>query len=124
MSSFIHDAINNTLFDALLGDNTDIMVCNNNTECVSVKIDFNLSRAERKRRKKKKKVRSRTSLEKIKKEDDILKNKDICCICLQNFKEKEKVRKLPCKHNFHKKCIDKWFSKADDLSCPICRSKL
>ena len=119
MSSFIHDAINNTLFDALLGDNIDVMVCNNDTECVSVKIDFNLSRTEKKRRKKKKKVRSKTSLEKIKKEDNILINKDLCCICLQNFKIKEKLRKLPCKHNFHKKCIDKWL--VESKTCPNCR---
>jgi hypothetical protein len=124
MSGFIHDAINNTIFDVLSGENTDVIICNNSIDCISVKIDFNLSRTEKKKRKKKKKIRSKTSLEKVKKEDNILKDEDMCCICIQKFKIKEKVRKLPCKHNFHKKCIDKWYNKKDDLSCPICRTKL
>lgn len=48
-------------------------------------------------------------------------NKDTesCCICLNDYKDGDKYRILPCKHNFHKKCIDKWF--AQNVKCPVCR---
>lgn len=42
-----------------------------------------------------------------------------CCICLEDYKRRDKLRVLPCKHEFHKKCIDTWFS--DHVKCPICR---
>lgn len=55
--------------------------------------------------------------------DDLLKNNDTCSICCNNFAIKEYKRQLPkCKHQFHKKCIDKWFSKnVESMNCPICR---
>ncbi|KAJ7014386.1 E3 ubiquitin-protein ligase [Populus alba x Populus x berolinensis] len=31
-----------------------------------------------------------------------------CCICLAKYKDKEEVRKLPCSHMFHLKCVDQW----------------
>jgi len=42
-----------------------------------------------------------------------------CSICLEIIKNGSKYRKLYCNHYFHKKCIDKWFSKGG--SCPYCR---
>lgn len=42
-----------------------------------------------------------------------------CCICLKEYKTNTKLRVLPCKHEFHKKCIDKWFSA--HVKCPVCR---
>ncbi|KAL9243511.1 hypothetical protein vseg_017387 [Gypsophila vaccaria] len=46
-----------------------------------------------------------------------------CTICLQDFIEDEKVRKLPvCEHLFHIHCIDKWLERR--TSCPICRNTI
>ena len=49
---------------------------------------------------------------------------NICSICLQCFKENEYKREVICKHNFHKKCIDKWINKYNNFSCPTCRCNL
>lgn len=46
-----------------------------------------------------------------------------CSICLEKLILNEGVRKLSCKHTFHKKCIDKWF-RHYSLTCPVCRNKL
>ncbi|KAF9749473.1 hypothetical protein NGRA_3463 [Nosema granulosis] len=43
-----------------------------------------------------------------------------CSICLNLFKHREMARTLPCKHMFHKKCVDKWLLNQSD-ACPICR---
>lgn len=58
--------------------------------------------------------------EKIKGNDKILENE--CIICSENFKINEMKRKLPCSHIFHKKCIDKWFTKYKcRLECVLCK---
>lgn len=45
-----------------------------------------------------------------------------CVICLDNFKNKERVRELPCTHCFHKKCVDRWFK--NNSTCPMCRQNV
>jgi hypothetical protein len=40
-----------------------------------------------------------------------------CRICLVEFKNGNKLRRLPCLHIFHKKCIDHWLK--DNGKCPI-----
>ncbi|KAJ4913262.1 RING/U-box superfamily protein [Raphanus sativus] len=45
-----------------------------------------------------------------------------CCICLAKYKEKEEVRKLPCSHRFHVKCVDQWLRIIS--SCPLCKQDL
>ncbi|GLJ39079.1 hypothetical protein SUGI_0796650 [Cryptomeria japonica] len=43
-----------------------------------------------------------------------------CAICLAEFDQSDKVRRLPnCHHCFHVSCIDTWFS--SHSSCPTCR---
>lgn len=43
-----------------------------------------------------------------------------CPVCLQNFRDEERCRKLPsCNHSFHKLCIDMWLFRHG--TCPICR---
>ncbi len=42
-----------------------------------------------------------------------------CSICLSNIEVGNIVRSLPCKHDFHKKCIDAWLN--DHATCPYCR---
>ncbi|KAI0988950.1 hypothetical protein GJ496_007307 [Pomphorhynchus laevis] len=42
-----------------------------------------------------------------------------CSICLEVMLEGEQVRRLPCLHLYHGKCIDKWLSM--NRRCPVCR---
>ena len=44
-------------------------------------------------------------------------NNDECCICFQKFNNDN--YQMPCKHNFHQKCILDWFDKKKN--CPLCR---
>jgi len=46
-------------------------------------------------------------------------NQRSCCICFDDYKDKETVRTLPCLHFFHKECIDRWLFKSQ--TCPICK---
>lgn len=46
--------------------------------------------------------------------------KEECSICLESFMVNEGYRTLPCGHDFHKKCIDKWFLEGSQ-ECPMCR---
>ena len=40
-------------------------------------------------------------------------------ICLSDILEKDIVRGLPCKHVFHRRCIDHWF-RGFHTCCPLC----
>ncbi|KAJ1753636.1 hypothetical protein LPJ79_000229 [Coemansia sp. RSA 1821] len=42
-----------------------------------------------------------------------------CAVCLDDFVAGDKVRQLPCKHYFHKACIDPWLCK-NSAVCPLC----
>ncbi|XP_074559619.1 E3 ubiquitin-protein ligase At1g63170-like [Curcuma longa] len=44
----------------------------------------------------------------------------VCCICLAKYLDNEELRELPCRHFFHKGCVDKWL-KINAL-CPLCKS--
>ena len=50
-------------------------------------------------------------------------NEEKCPICLDFINEKDStnlpIATLPCKHTFHKSCIDPWFFV--HKSCPVCR---
>ena len=50
------------------------------------------------------------------------KEKDNCVICLENYKNGDKVIYLPCLHVFHKDCLLEWFR--DHNFCPICKFKM
>ena len=45
---------------------------------------------------------------------------DYCSLCQYRYKEKDKLILLPCLHQFHEKCANKWF-KQHSL-CPICKT--
>lgn len=45
-----------------------------------------------------------------------------CLVCLNEFKPREKIRKLGCEHEFHKRCIDKWLTEGNPC-CPLCRKE-
>lgn len=41
-----------------------------------------------------------------------------CAVCLSEFEAGDVLRPLPCKHYFHRRCIDKWLKK--NKVCPLC----
>lgn len=45
-----------------------------------------------------------------------------CTVCLDNYVAGSEVRSLPCNHDFHKACVDRWFGVAP--TCPLCRSNM
>ncbi|XP_034948210.1 RING finger protein 44 [Chelonus insularis] len=42
-----------------------------------------------------------------------------CVVCMCDFEQPQSLRVLPCSHEFHAKCIDKWLK--SNRTCPICR---
>ena len=44
-----------------------------------------------------------------------------CAVCLSQFERGDLVRMLPCRHEFHADCIDKWLLEKD-RRCPCCRT--
>lgn len=44
-----------------------------------------------------------------------------CVVCMCDFEQKQTLRVLPCSHEFHQKCIDKWLK--SNRTCPICRTE-
>lgn len=45
-----------------------------------------------------------------------------CVVCMSDYCLREKIRKLPCTHDFHSKCIDKWLK--SNKTCPVCRDEI
>lgn len=45
-----------------------------------------------------------------------------CCICLTKYVNEEEVKKLPCSHLFHLKCVDQWLRIIS--CCPLCKHEL
>ncbi|CAH8390895.1 unnamed protein product [Eruca vesicaria subsp. sativa] len=45
-----------------------------------------------------------------------------CVICLEEWKDEETVKEMPCKHRFHGGCIEKWLGLHG--SCPVCRYEM
>lgn len=43
-----------------------------------------------------------------------------CVVCIEDYREGDKLRVLPCSHRFHKECIDQWISARPPL-CPVCK---
>jgi len=43
-----------------------------------------------------------------------------CVICLDNFEEGDVLRVLPCRHEFHQPCVDRWFKEGRQF-CPMCK---
>ncbi|XP_062940660.1 E3 ubiquitin-protein ligase RLIM-like [Cynocephalus volans] len=45
-----------------------------------------------------------------------------CCVCITEYTEGNELRILPCSHEYHVHCIDRWLS--ENSTCPICRCKV
>ncbi|PWA97121.1 zinc finger, RING/FYVE/PHD-type [Artemisia annua] len=43
-----------------------------------------------------------------------------CYICLVEYEDGDEVRVLPCHHEFHRLCVDKWLKEIHRI-CPLCR---
>ncbi|KAG2261720.1 hypothetical protein Bca52824_068799 [Brassica carinata] len=46
-----------------------------------------------------------------------------CIVCLSTLETGEEVRKLDCRHVFHKSCLEGWLQHLN-FNCPLCRSTL
>lgn len=47
---------------------------------------------------------------------------DNCAVCIEGYKANDVVRILPCKHVFHKHCVDPWLQ--DHRTCPMCKMNI
>ncbi|KAI1891226.1 hypothetical protein AGOR_G00141600 [Albula goreensis] len=45
-----------------------------------------------------------------------------CSVCINEYAQGNKLRRLPCAHEFHIHCIDRWLSQNN--TCPICRQPI
>ncbi|XP_070541097.1 E3 ubiquitin-protein ligase RNF38-like isoform X2 [Ptychodera flava] len=49
-----------------------------------------------------------------------LSDQTCCVVCMCDFEQRQLLRVLPCSHEFHTKCVDKWLK--TNRTCPICRA--
>ncbi|KAG7239239.1 hypothetical protein INR49_029884 [Caranx melampygus] len=47
---------------------------------------------------------------------------DNCAVCIEGYKPNDVVRILPCRHVFHKHCVDPWLQ--DHRTCPMCKMNI
>lgn len=58
-----------------------------------------------------------------KKNDNVIEEKEQCYICLAEYEEGDKIRVLPCHHEYHMACVDKWLKEIHRV-CPLCRGNV
>ncbi|GFO30859.1 RING finger protein [Plakobranchus ocellatus] len=44
---------------------------------------------------------------------------DQCAVCIEPYKDGDVIRLMPCRHVFHKSCVDPWL--LDHRTCPMCK---
>ncbi|XP_042190519.1 E3 ubiquitin-protein ligase RNF149 [Callorhinchus milii] len=80
----------------------------------------NQNKKNRNNRKEAKKAISKLQLHTVKcgdKEIDL--DIDGCAVCIEVYRSRDVVRILPCKHVFHRICIDPWL--LEHQTCPMCK---
>ncbi|XP_020579147.1 probable E3 ubiquitin-protein ligase RHY1A [Phalaenopsis equestris] len=55
-------------------------------------------------------------------EDGVMAAPTECCICLEGFREGDKLIKLRCSHKFHPGCLEPWVRSS--AVCPLCRANI
>eukprot|EP00833_Pecoramyces_ruminatium_P005027 jgi/Orpsp1_1/1179059/evm.model.c7180000067774.1 len=58
------------------------------------------------------------SMKKMKENDP-----ETCAVCIDDFKDGDKLRVLPCRHEYHVECIDLWLTTRKKF-CPICKRNI
>ncbi|XP_020262503.1 E3 ubiquitin ligase BIG BROTHER-like [Asparagus officinalis] len=48
--------------------------------------------------------------------------RDECVICYMAYKNRDKLIKLPCQHQYHKHCITRWLK--INKACPVCNEEV
>lgn len=46
-----------------------------------------------------------------------------CVVCFSRFAQGDHVRRLACRHVFHKDCFERWLDHLN-FNCPLCRASL
>uniref|UniRef100_A0A1A7WE43 Ring finger protein 150a n=1 Tax=Iconisemion striatum TaxID=60296 RepID=A0A1A7WE43_9TELE len=70
-----------------------------------------------------KKAISKLQVRTLKKGDkEIESDFDNCAVCIDGYKANDVVRILPCRHVFHKHCVDPWLQ--DHRTCPMCKMNI
>lgn len=46
-----------------------------------------------------------------------------CYICLLEYEDGDGIRTLPCRHEYHVSCVDKWLKEVHRV-CPLCRGNV
>eukprot|EP01090_Pellita_catalonica_P009531 TRINITY_DN20634_c0_g1_i1.p1 TRINITY_DN20634_c0_g1~~TRINITY_DN20634_c0_g1_i1.p1 ORF type:complete len:210 (+),score=22.38 TRINITY_DN20634_c0_g1_i1:89-631(+) len=64
-------------------------------------------------------LKSQKYSEEVKENEEIDDDHATCAICLSDYEKDEEIRFLPCRHHFHKDCVDRWL--ATNKSCPFCK---
>ena len=55
-------------------------------------------------------------------ECDMPEQNKACNVCLCDYENGDKQRILPCFHEYHTRCIDKWLK--NNANCPVCRKEV
>jgi len=118
----INNIINNNNINNNNDNNTNSNNINNNNNIISNNINNNSIlefRFEPRNRGRNKNIKNKLTKTKFIKA--LNKDSDCCIICLQEFKNNQKIYKLSCNHIFHIRCLNKEIKYRQ--KCPTCRKK-
>lgn len=48
--------------------------------------------------------------------------REMCAICLEDYKKNDLVRRLYCSHQYHEDCLREWTNKK--INCPVCKKNI